>query len=45
MNKVMTEEQKEMLLVALLNGNINRDEYTKELKIIEDIMLVSIDVC
>ena len=43
--KVTMEEQKEMLLGALLNGDINRDEYAKELKSIEDIMLVSIGVC
>ena len=43
--KVTMEEQKEMLLGALLNGDINRDEYAKELKSIEDIMLVSICVC
>ena len=39
------EEQKEMLLGALLNGGIYRDEYAKELKSIEDIMLVKICVC
>ena len=43
--KVTMEEQKEILLGALLNGDINRDEYAKELKSIEDIMLVSICVC
>ena len=45
MNKETMEEQKEMLLGALLNGDINRDEYAKELRSIEDIMLVSIGVC